>query len=107
LPTPPEGHSRDHVTSLTRGLTVMEILAGNSGGLTLTETAQLAGLTRAGARRFLLTLTDAGYAVQDGRLFRLSPRLISVARTWIAGSSLWTYAEPFMRTVSTQVNESC
>jgi len=104
---PDEGHSRDHVTSLERGLGVMEILAANPAGLTLTEMADKAGLTRAGARRFLLTLVATGYATQSGRRFLLSPRLISLARTWLGGSSLWAYAEPFMREVSAALSESC
>lgn len=99
--------ARDHVGSLERGLAVMETLAANPAGLTLSETAEKAGLTRAGARRFLLTLVAAGYAVQEGRRFLLSSRLISVARTWLSGSSLWTFAEPFMREVSSTLNESC
>lgn len=98
---------RDLVGSFARGLAVMEILAAHPAGLTLTETADKAGLTRAGARRFLLTLAASGYAVQDGRRFQLSSRLISVARTWLGGASLWAYAEPFMRAVSQQLNESC
>lgn len=98
---------RDLVGSFARGLAVMEILAAHPAGLTLTETAEKAGLTRAGARRFLLTLAASGYAVQDGRRFQLSSRLISVARTWLGGASLWAYAEPFMRAVSQQLNESC
>lgn len=104
---PDEGHSRDHVSSLERGLAVMEILAAHPSGLTLTEMAQMAGLTRAGARRFLLTLVATGYATQSGRRFLLSPRLISLARTWLGGSSLWTYAEPFLRDVSAALSESC
>jgi IclR family transcriptional regulator, pca regulon regulatory protein len=99
--------SRDHVGSFERGLAVLEILAAHPGGLTLTETAERAGLTRAGARRFLLTLSTTGYAVQNGRRFSLSPRLLSVARTWLQGQSLWSYAEPFMRQVSNTLNESC
>lgn len=99
--------SRDHVGSLLRGLQVMEILAAHPRGLTLTEMAERAGLTRAGARRFLLTLVAGGYAVQEGRKFLLSPRLIATARTWISGSSLWSFAEPFMRAISTRLNESC
>ncbi len=102
-----EPFARDHVGSLARGLSVMEILALHPSGLTLTETAEKAGLTRAGARRFLLTLVASGYALQDGRVFRLSPRLITLARTWVSGASLWAYAEPFMREVSTALNESC
>lgn len=101
------GHSRDHVSSLERGLGVMEILAAHPAGLTLTEMAEKAGLTRAGARRFLLTLVATGYATQDSRRFLLSPRLISLARVWLGDSSLWTYAEPFMREVSGALAESC
>ena len=99
--------SRDLVGSLGRGLEVMEILASNPSGLTLTEMAEKAGLTRAGARRFLLTLVDSGYAVQDGRVFRLSSRLISVARSWLGGASIWSFAEPFMRDVSDRFGEAC
>lgn len=98
---------RDLVGSLTRGLAVMEVLAANPSGMTLTEVAIEMGLTRAGARRFLLTLVAAGYAIQEGRKFLLSPRLISIARTWISAASLWTFAEPFMRAVSQHLNESC
>ncbi|WP_019172532.1 IclR family transcriptional regulator domain-containing protein [Pseudaminobacter salicylatoxidans] len=102
-----EAASRDHVNSLERGLGVMEILAAHPGGLTLTETAEKAGLTRAGARRFLLTLVATGYATQTGRLFALSPRLLSVARTWLQGTSLWGFAEPFMRHTAAALQESC
>lgn len=98
---------RDHVGSLARGLQVMEILAANPAGLTLTEMAERAGLTRAGARRFLLTLTASGYATRHGRKFLLSSRLLSLSRTWISGQTLWAYAEPFMRDLSQRLNESC
>jgi IclR family pca regulon transcriptional regulator len=98
---------RDHVGSLTRGLVVLEILAAHPAGLTLTEMAEKALLTRAGARRFLLTLVASGYAIQKDRKFLLSSRLLSTARTWITGQTLWAYAEPFMRDVSETLNESC
>ncbi|TPL91011.1 IclR family transcriptional regulator C-terminal domain-containing protein [Mesorhizobium sp. B2-3-12] len=99
--------SRDHVGSLERGLGVMEILARHPTGMTLTEMAEEAGLTRAGARRFLLTLVATGYATQSGRVFSLSPRLLTVARTWLGGASLWTFATPIMRAVAAQLNEAC
>ena len=102
-----EAVSRDHVGSLERGLAVMEILARHPSGMTLTELAEEAGLTRAGARRFLLTLVATGYATQDGRVFSLSPRLLTVARTWLGGGSLWSFAAPIMRAVATQLNEAC
>ena len=98
---------RDHVGALQKGLAVMEILAAHPDGLTLTEMAQKAQLTRAGARRFLLTLVASGYATQEGRAFRLSSRLITVARSWLGAASLWTFAEPFMRELSRSFGEAC
>ncbi len=99
--------ARDLVGSLIKGLSVMEILAVHPQGMTLTEMAEETGLARAGARRFLLTLAASGYAQQDGRRFTLTPKLISVARSWLGRASLWTYAEPFMREASEALNESC
>jgi IclR family pca regulon transcriptional regulator len=99
--------ARDHVHSLERGLKVMEILAAHPAGLTLTEMAEKAGLTRAGARRFLLTLVATGYAMQIGRLFSLSPRLLSLTRLWLQGTSFWTLAEPLMREIAAKLQESC
>lgn len=101
-----ENEQRDIVGSLGKGLAVMEILAAHPAGMTLTEMAAKAEMTRAGARRFLLTLVDSGYAIQQERRFRLSPRLLTVARTWLQGASLWTYAEPFLREVAAKFSES-
>lgn len=97
---------RDLVGSLQRGLAVMEILAAHPAGMTLTEMAEAAGMTRAGARRFLLTLVASGYAGQNGRRFLLSPRLLSVARSWIQGASLWSFAERYLRDVAEALDES-
>ncbi|MCT7377740.1 IclR family transcriptional regulator domain-containing protein [Chelativorans salis] len=102
-----EPFSRDLVGSLAKGLTVIEILAGAPSGLRLTEVAEEAGLTRAGARRLLLTLVAEGYARQEGRNFLLSAKLLSLTRTWLGGSSLWAYAEPIMGEVSQALGESC
>ena len=102
-----DDQNRDIVGSLAKGLAVMEILAAHRAGLTLSEVAEKAGLTRAGARRLLLTLAASGYATQDGRRFLLSPRLISLARNWVSGASLWSFAEPVMREVSETLGESC
>ncbi|WP_159588539.1 IclR family transcriptional regulator domain-containing protein [Chelativorans xinjiangense] len=99
--------ARDLVGSLAKGLGVVEILAGAPSGLRLTEVAEAAGLTRAGARRLLLTLVAEGYARQEGRHFLLSAKLLSLTRAWLGGSSLWAYAEPIMREVSQALGESC
>lgn len=98
---------RDHVGSLEKGLDVLAILASRPAGMTLTEMAETAGLTRAGARRLLLTLVATGFADQDGRRFRLSPRLLTLARQWLDGTSLWAFAELHLRKVAAALKESC
>jgi len=98
---------RDHVGSLQRGLAVLEVLTGNPAGISMSEVAEKAGLTRAGARRLLLTLEAEGYASLDGRQFQLTPKLLTLVRTWLQGLTLWTYAEPAMRVLSTHLEESC
>src|SRR5690606_320732 len=98
---------RDLVGSLAKGLRVIEALAAAPRGLRLTEVAEASGLTRAGARRLLLTLVAEGYARQEGRQFLLTAKLLSLARHWLGGSSLWAYAEPIMRDLSHRLGESC
>ncbi len=98
---------RDHVGSLAKGLAVLEILAAHPQGQTLTDVAARAGMDRAGARRLLITLEAEGYATLGDRLWRLSPKLLTTARTWISGTPLWTFAEPFMREASMALGESC
>lgn len=56
----------DHfVKSFERGLAVLRAFSAERPELTLTKVAEATGLTRAGARRFLLTLVDLGY-LQNG-----------------------------------------
>ncbi|MDJ0930947.1 helix-turn-helix domain-containing protein [Breoghania sp.] len=60
---------REFVGSQERGLKVMQALGDAPAGLTLTDVAGHVDLTRATARRFLLTLVELGYVRQDRRLF--------------------------------------
>ncbi|MBP7003462.1 IclR family transcriptional regulator C-terminal domain-containing protein [Amaricoccus sp.] len=103
----PERPSRDHVGSLQRGLAVLEVLSARPAGMTMTEVASAAQLTRAGARRLLLTLEAAGYVELEGRTFRLTPRLLALARAWLQGSTLWSCAAAPMRALSARLQESC
>lgn len=99
--------SRDLVGSLSKGLGLLEILASAPNGLRLTEVADAAELTRAGARRLLLTFVADGWVRQEGRHFLLSPKLLVLTRRWLGQASLWTYAEPILKEVSQAVGESC
>jgi IclR family pca regulon transcriptional regulator len=75
--------------------------------MTLTEVAEQTGLTRASARRFLLTLVHAGYAETDGKRFALTPRLLELGHAVMAASSVWDIARPVLAGVSERLGEAC
>lgn len=97
----------DIVGSLSKGLKVLEILASAPDGMRLTEVANAANLTRAGARRLMLTFVAEGWVLQEGRQFLLSAKLLTVVRNWLGKTPLWRHAVPILRAVSQSVGESC
>ncbi len=68
-----ENENRDYVNSFARGLEVIRAFGGRTQRMTLSEVAQATGITRAAARRFLLTLVRENYAETDGKYFFLRP----------------------------------
>ncbi|MET8053553.1 IclR family transcriptional regulator C-terminal domain-containing protein [Streptosporangium sp. NPDC005286] len=102
----PVDRGSDHVQSLARGLSVIKAFSATSPELTLSEVARATGLTRAAARRFLLTLVDLGYVRTDGRLFALSPRVLDLGYAYLSSLSLPEMAEPHLERLVAEVHES-
>lgn len=96
-----------YVQSLARGLEVIRSFSAESPRQTLTEVAERAGLTRAGARRILLTLQTLGYVHHDGRLFQLTPRMLDLGFAYLSSLPFWNLAEPVMEALVAEVKESC
>jgi IclR family pca regulon transcriptional regulator len=98
---------RFFVQSLERGLKVIRALGVPGQGRTLSEVARETGLSRAAARRFLLTLEELGYARRaDGR-FALTPRVLELGYAFLSSLSLPEIAQPHLRDLASRVNESC
>lgn len=70
------------------------------------EVAEAADLTRAGARRFLLTLVDLGYLRTNGRKFALTPRVMEFGYAFLSSRPLPTIAEPHLHQLSEELRES-
>ncbi|SDY53320.1 transcriptional regulator, IclR family [Micromonospora pattaloongensis] len=98
-----EGH---FVQSLERGLAVIRAFDAQHPELTLSEVARVCDLTRAAARRFLLTLVDLGYVRTDGRMFSLTPRVLELGYAYLSSISLPEVAEPHLERLVAQVHES-
>jgi IclR family pca regulon transcriptional regulator len=96
----------DFVQSLERGLAVIRAFDATHPELTLSEVAAATGVTRAAARRFLLTLTRLGYVRSDGRFFSLTPRLLELGYAYLSSLSLPEVAEPHLEALVAEVNES-
>ncbi|GAA1903213.1 IclR family transcriptional regulator C-terminal domain-containing protein [Streptomyces sodiiphilus] len=94
------------VQSFERGLAVIRAFTARDPELTLSEVARACDLTRAAARRFLLTLVDLGYVHTDGRLFRLSPRVLELGYAYLSSLSLPDIAEPHLERLVAEVRES-
>ncbi|MEV6964810.1 IclR family transcriptional regulator [Hamadaea sp. NPDC051192] len=96
----------DFVQSLERGLAVIRAFDRSHPELSLSEVAAATGVTRAAARRFLLTLAELGYVRSDGRFFSLSPRVLELGYAYLSSLSLPEVAEPHLEQLATEVNES-
>jgi IclR family transcriptional regulator, pca regulon regulatory protein len=96
-----------YVQSFARGLAVIRSFSAQAPQQTLTEVAQRTGLTRAGARRILLTLEGLGYVHSHGRQFSLTPKILDLGFAYLSSLPLWNLAEPVMEALVDEVKESC
>jgi IclR family pca regulon transcriptional regulator len=96
----------DFVQSLERGLSVICAFDRNNTELTLSEVAAATGVTRATARRFLLTLMRLGYVRSDGRFFSLTPRVLELGYAYLSSLTLPEVAEPHLEALVAEVSES-
>lgn len=102
-PSPGDGY----VQSFARGLEVIRSFSAGAPVQTLSEVAARAGMTRAGARRILLTLLSLCYVESDGKLYRLTPRILELGYAYLSSLPLWELAQPVMNRLSAETGESC
>lgn len=98
--------SSEFVQSLERGLAVIRAFDAEHPELTLSDVARATGLTRAAARRFLLTLVELGYIRTDGRLFALRPRILELGYAYLSSVGLPEVAQPHMEALVARLHES-
>ncbi|MBE7197450.1 MAG: helix-turn-helix domain-containing protein [Parafilimonas terrae] len=91
---------------LEKGLAVIECFDGRQS-LSVSEAAALTGLSRAAARRCLLTLVTLGYATSEGPLFRLAPRILRLGSSYLTGAELPQIVQPELDRISAALHESC
>ena len=104
---PANDRSRDFVQSLERGLAVIRAFNADRPSLTVSEIAQTTGLTRAAARRFLLTLTELGYVAGKDNRFELTPQVLELGYAYLSALSFPEIALPHLKRLVSQTREGC
>lgn len=97
----------EFVRSLATGLSVLESFTPLEPRLTVSEVAQRSGVSRATARRMMLTLASLGYAHSDGRHFELTPKVLGLGRGYWSGRGWHELLRPWLDSLSASVGESC
>jgi IclR family transcriptional regulator, pca regulon regulatory protein len=96
---------RDFVGALDKGLKIVEAFEASTPSLTLTEAARRTGLSRAAARRYLLTLVSLGYAEFDGKSFSLTPKILRLGYAYLSTASLPKLAQPVLDGIGQKLRE--
>lgn len=94
----------ERVQSLARGLGVIKAFGPERPKLTLSEVARETGLTRAAARRFLLTLQALNYVSSDGRYFRLEPRVLELGYAYLGSQPWWRSAQRVVERLAEEID---
>ncbi|MBO9354961.1 helix-turn-helix domain-containing protein [Bordetella petrii] len=95
------------VEAFARGLAVIRAFGADSRELTLSEVAERAGVTPAGARRLLHTLVTLGYARISGRTFSLTPAVLDIGYSYLNSLSLREVALPYLEQFARDHGEIC
>jgi IclR family pca regulon transcriptional regulator len=96
------------MTSLARGLVVIQAFSQQKRHLTIAQISQKTGIPRAAVRRCLYTLAQLGYVnAEDGRNFALRPKILALGHAYLSSGRLATSAQPLLEHVTRTVHESC
>lgn len=106
-PAGAERRGKEFMASLAKGLAVLGAFSREQPSMSLAEAAAITGLSRAAARRVLLTLAELGYVEQNGRDFTLAPRILELGFAYLSIQSWVERAEPLMRRCAAELQAAC
>jgi IclR family pca regulon transcriptional regulator len=101
----PPARDSGFVQSLQRGLAVIRALSAPEPQ-TLSDVGRSTGLSRAAARRFLLTLERLGYVAQEHGRFALTPQVLELGYAYLSSLTLPEVAQPHLAALVERVHES-
>lgn len=94
------------VDSIQKAMEVLTCFNRQSARLTLSEVARAISISRASARRSLLTLHALGFLESDGKHFWPSPKVLLIGHAYLTSRRLPSMAQPFLDALSERTKES-
>jgi IclR family pca regulon transcriptional regulator len=95
----------DFIEGMAKGMAVLESFDTERQRLNATLASQRAGITRAAARRHLLTLAHLGYLETDGRYFWLGPKVLRFSGSYLASARLPRLLQPTLNRLAAETAE--
>ena len=105
-PALPPIATADYIAGLAKGLAVLESFDTERQRLNATMAAERAGITRAAARRHLLTLAHLGYLDTDGSYYWLAPKVLRWSGAYLASARLPRTVQPVLHQLAAQTGLS-
>jgi IclR family transcriptional regulator, pca regulon regulatory protein len=103
---PPAIAKADFIEGMAKGMAVLESFDTERQRLNATQAAERAGITRAAARRHLLTLAHLGYLESDGSHYWLSPKVLRFSGSYLASARLPRLLQPTLNRLAALTRES-
>jgi len=100
-------NDKDFLKTLARGIDLIKSFDTNNPRMTLTEVARKNDMSRASARRFLLTLKRLGFIMQVDDRFQFTAKILDIGYQYLANLDFIEVITPFMREVSRRLGKAC
>nr|WP_229445269.1 IclR family transcriptional regulator C-terminal domain-containing protein [Massilia sp. Leaf139] len=95
------------MTSLARGLAVVQAFSDSRKPQTIAQISQKTGIPRAAVRRCLYTLQQLGYVDAELNNFSLRPKVLTLGYSYLSSTPLTVSSQPYLNAISQQLGESC
>jgi IclR family pca regulon transcriptional regulator len=104
----PDGIESWFATSLDRGLRVIRAFNQETPFMTVAEVARRTQMSRAAARRFLMTLQKLGYAGCDrNQRYFLRPTILALGYSYLSSLNLQDSVQSVLHDVATRIGGAC
>lgn len=94
----------DYIASMGKGMAILDCFSPERQRLNSNIAAEKTGMTRAAARRHLLTLEYLGYLEFDGHYYYLSPKILKFSGAYLSGAQLPKVCQPLLNILSMQTH---